>query len=208
MCTLAQLRAMNGELETARAVYRRARGMLQELGQGVTAASTGLDLAMVELRGGDTAVAEREVRADFDFLERSGETYFLSTMAAMLARLAREQGRDSDALALSERAESTAAADDVITQALWRAARAPVLARMGQVEVAEQMARRAIELLREAEAPSLQGDALVDLATVLRIAGKVDEAKGAVDNALALFNAKGDRPFADRAAALRAEFES
>ena len=207
MCSLAQLRAMNGELDSARALYRRARSMLHDLGQGVTAASTGLDLAIVELRGGDLAMAEREVRADFEFLEQAGETYFLSTMAALLARLAREQGRDADALALSQRSESAAASDDVLTQALWRAVRAPVLARAGQLEQAEQLARHAIALLREVEAPGYQADALVDLATVLRLAGKTDEAKQAADEALQLLLAKGDQPFAARAAALRAELD-
>jgi class 3 adenylate cyclase/tetratricopeptide (TPR) repeat protein len=207
MCSLAQLRAMNGELDSARALYRRARGMLHDLGQGVTAASTGLDLAMVELRGGDTELAEREVRADFEFLEKSGEAYYLSSMAAMLGRLAREQGRDAEALALTERARAAAASDDVLTQALWRAVQAPVLARSGQIEPAEQLARSAIELLRDVEAPGFLGDALVDLAAVLRLAGKIDEAKQAVDEALQLLHAKGDRPFAERAAALRADLD-
>ena len=35
LCTLAQLRAMNGEFEPARALYRRGRSLLRELGQGV-----------------------------------------------------------------------------------------------------------------------------------------------------------------------------
>jgi len=207
MCSLAQLRAMNGELEVARGLYRRARAMLHDLGQGLTAASTGLDLALVELHGGDLAAAEREVRADFDFLEKSGETYFLSTMAAVLGRLAREQGRDADALALSERAESTAMADDVLTQALWRTVRAPVLARAGRLEEAEQLAQAAVALLRDVEAPGFQGDALLDLASVLRAAGKVDDAQAALAKALDLLNAKGDRLFAWRALALQADLE-
>jgi class 3 adenylate cyclase/tetratricopeptide (TPR) repeat protein len=207
MCSLAQLRAMNGELDGSRVLYRRARSVLRDLGQGVTAASTGLDVALVELRGGDIALAEREVRADFEFLEKSGETYFLSTMAALLARLAHQQGRDAEALALTERAESTAVGDDVLTQAMWRAARAPVLARIGQLEQAEALARQAIALLREVEAPGYQGEALVDLAAVLRQAGKNDEARQMADEALQLLHAKGDRPFAARAAALRADLD-
>jgi predicted negative regulator of RcsB-dependent stress response len=47
----------------------------------------------------------------------------------------------------------------------------------------------------------------VDLAAVLRLAGKIDEAKQAVDEALQLLHAKGDRPFAERAAALRADLD-
>jgi len=59
MCALAQLYAMNGQLGTARDLYRRGRAMLRDLGEGVYAASTGIDLARVELLGGDLAAAER-----------------------------------------------------------------------------------------------------------------------------------------------------
>src|SRR5205085_6102782 len=67
-CSLAQLRAMNGQLEIAREQYRRGRAMLRELGQGIIAAANGMDVAQVELHGGDLASAEREVRADYEFL--------------------------------------------------------------------------------------------------------------------------------------------
>ncbi len=55
LCTLAQLRAMNGEFDAARALYRRGRSLLRDLGQGVNAASTGIDLLSVELLAGDLA---------------------------------------------------------------------------------------------------------------------------------------------------------
>ena len=84
------------------------------------AASTGLDVVVVELLAGDLATAEREARTDYEFLERQGETYFLSTMAALLARVVRDQGRDEEALALSRTAERTAAEDDLDAQVLWR----------------------------------------------------------------------------------------
>ena len=99
---MAQLRAMNGDFdEGARPVPTRP-ALLRDLGQGVTAASTGLDLRRVELLAGDLANAEREVKADYELLVQMGETYFLSTMAALLARVVREQGRDDEALALSK----------------------------------------------------------------------------------------------------------
>jgi hypothetical protein len=62
-------------------------------------------------------------------------------------------------------------------------------------------------LLRDVEAPGYQGDALVELAAVLQMAGKIDDAKQASDQAFQLLHAKGDRPFAARAAALRAELD-
>ena len=55
LCTLAQLHAMNGEFDKARALYRRGRDLLRELGQGLNAAATGIDVLIVELLAGDLA---------------------------------------------------------------------------------------------------------------------------------------------------------
>jgi tetratricopeptide (TPR) repeat protein len=201
LCTLAQLKAMNGELDAARTLYRRGRGMLRDLGQGVNAASTGLDLARVELLGGDLALAEREVRADYDFLASMGETYFLSTMAALLSRIVRDQGRDEEALVLSQAAEAATAEDDMESQALWRAVRAPIVARAGNPILAEELARTALEMVRKTEAPSMQADALAELAAVLRLGGKPDEARSVIDEAIALYASKGNVVAASRSTA-------
>ena len=204
MCALAQLKAMNGELDAARLLYRRSRALLRDLGQGVYAASTGIDLARVELHGGDLVLAQREVQADCDFLAAKGETYFLSTMAALLARIARDQGRDDEALALSRTAEQATAADDMESQALWRMVRAPILARAGDRQQAEQLARQAVELVRQTESPMLQADALAELATVLALADRDDEARAHRAEAIALYEAKGNRVMAERCNALGA----
>jgi predicted ATPase/class 3 adenylate cyclase len=192
MCVLGVLRAMNSELDAARALYRRARAMLRDLGQGVFAASTGIEVACVELHGGDLALAEREVRADYEFLEKTGEAYYLSTMAALLARIVRDQGRDEEALALSLAAEKASAEDDVESQGLWRAVRAPILARAGDFNTAEQLARSAVELTRRTESPVLQAEAMTELACVLILAGKTSAARAAIADAIALHRSKGD----------------
>lgn len=202
MCALAQLKAMNGELDAARLLYRRSRAMLRDLGQGVYAASTGIDLARVELHGGDLGLAQREVQADCDFLAAKGETYFLSTMAALLARIARDQGCDAEALVLSRTAEEATASDDTESQALWRMVRAPILARAGDWQQAEELARQAVELVRQTESPTLQADALAELAAVLALAVRDDEAKVYRDEAIALYAAKGNRVMAERCIAL------
>jgi class 3 adenylate cyclase/tetratricopeptide (TPR) repeat protein len=192
MCVLAQLKAMNGELEAARGLYRQGRAMLRDLGQGVTAASTGIELVLVELLGGDLAIAEREVRADYDFLAKVGESYYLSTMAALLSRVVRDQGRDDEALALSKTAEEATAADDIESQALWRSIRAPIVARSGNTTLAEELARTALEVIRRTEAPGLQANALSELASVLRLSGKIDEARRIIGDAITLYSSKGD----------------
>ncbi len=201
LCALSQLKAMNGELDEARALYRQGRATLHDLGQGVYAASTGLTIAHVELRGGDLAHAEREVRADYELLTRMGETYFLSTMAALLSRVVRDQGRDDEALVLSQAAEKAAATDDVESQALWRSIRAPVLARAGEPAMAEELARTAVDLVRGTEAPGLQADALCELASVLKLIGKAEEAREVMVDAIELHLSKGDVASARRSIA-------
>src|SRR6185369_2619947 len=145
MCKVAQLRAMNGDFADARTLYHQARSLLDDLGQSVNVATTSFDLGMVELLAGDPVAAERAVRPDYETLQAMGATYLLSSMGAILARAVRAQGRDDEALELTEAVESAAADDDVDAQVLWRGIRAPILARSGQIAEAEALARAAHE---------------------------------------------------------------
>jgi tetratricopeptide (TPR) repeat protein len=201
MLRLAQLKAMNDELGAARSLCRNARNLLRDLGEGVNAASAGIDVALVELLGGDLAFAEREVRVDIEFLSNAGETYYLSTMAALLSRLIRDQGRDDEALIWSKTAEQASAPDDVDSQALWRSVRAPIVARAGNLKLAEELARSACQIVKETEAPLLQADALTELAAVMRVAQRHGEAQQAAEAALTLYRTKGDVVSANRATA-------
>jgi class 3 adenylate cyclase/tetratricopeptide (TPR) repeat protein len=192
LCSLAQLKAMNGELQEARKLYRKGRSALRDLGDGVFAASTGISLALVELLGGDLALAEREVRSDYEFLLKQGENYYLSTIAALLSRVLRDQGRDSEALELTRIAERNSTPDDVDSEALWRSVRAPIMARSGDQAGAEALAQSAVDLVRTTEALGLQADALFELASVLQLAGKGARADAAISEAAALYKAKGN----------------
>jgi class 3 adenylate cyclase/tetratricopeptide (TPR) repeat protein len=200
-CIVAQLRAMNGEFEKARALYRSGRATLRDLGRGVTAAQTGVDVARVELLAGDLAAAERELRADCDFLIKAGETYVLSTVAAVFARIQREQGLDDAALALSKTAEEAAAEDDVDAQVQWRSVRAPILARRGEMADAEALARAAIALATSAEVPLLLAEAHADLAQVLVVGGRRAEARAEYLQAAEISAKKGDVVSATRSRA-------
>jgi tetratricopeptide (TPR) repeat protein len=201
-CKVAQLHAMNGDCDTAREMCLRARAVLRDLGLGVRAASASLDLAVIELLAGDAAAAERELRADCEMLERLGETFFLSTMAAWLARAVREQGRYDEALELTRLAERNAAADDIDAQVLWRSVRAPILARAGALEEAEALARASLDMARQTEVPGLHASALSDLASVLLLAKRPEEAQLALDEAVEIYTEKGDVMSAKRARAL------
>jgi tetratricopeptide (TPR) repeat protein len=192
LCMLATLRAMNGDLETARRLYQQGREMLRDMGEGVRAAASCIYVAWVELRGGDLATAEKEVRADYEFLERSGENYHLSGIAALLAQLHRDQGRDDDALPLLETAEKLSAPNDVQSQATWRSVKAPILARRGEYKQAEELARAAVDLLGKTDSPGQHADAMSELAAVLEASGRLNDALAANDEAVALYSRKGD----------------
>jgi len=201
LCMLAQLHAMNGEFDESRALYRRGRSLLRDLGQGLIAAGTGIDVLIVEMLAGDLAGAEREVMPDYEFLSQAGETYRRSTLAALLSRVVRNQGRDEDAMAYSIVAESISAEDDVDSQALWRSIRAPMLARAGKTNEAESMARSAVELLAGTDAPRSRADTLSELATVLAICGRYDEARETISEAIAIYRLKENIVSAKRATA-------
>ena len=198
-CIQAQLFAMNGEFDKARAMVRKGRHDLNDRGQGVMRAATAIDLARVELLAGDSSGAEREIRADYEFLLRRGETYLLSSIAAALGRLVRQQGRDAEALEFSQAAESAAAEDDVDAQVQWRAVRAPILARGGDAAAAQELARAAVRMARAAAAPLLQADALLDLGEVFEVAQRPEQARECYLEAGATAAAKGDVVTARRA---------
>ncbi len=192
LCTLAQLHAMSGDFTKARVLYRRGRGLLRELGKGLFAAGTGIDLLIVELLAGDLAGAEREVMPDYEFLKNASETYSLSTIAALLSRVIRDQGRDEEALRFSEVAERITATDDVDSQALWRSIRAPILARAGRWDEALSLARFAVELFQRSDSPQLRADALMELTSVLLLTGQVDDARRTIGESISLYRTKGD----------------
>jgi tetratricopeptide (TPR) repeat protein len=156
---------------------------------------------------GDAAAAEREIRPDCEMLQGMGETYFLSSMAPTLARALLAQGRDDDALPWIETAEQTAAEDDLDAQAECRCVRGLFLAGMGSLIEAETVVRKAVYMASQLETPSLRGASLVDLSTVLIQAGRSDEARQALGEAIAVYAAKGDRSSVARAEKLLAQIE-
>jgi ATP/maltotriose-dependent transcriptional regulator MalT len=207
MCKLAQLRAMNGEFDEARTMYQQARAMLDDLGSTVNVATTSFDLGMIELLADDPAAAERALRADYDTLVQLGATYLISSMGAILARAVRAQGRDDEALELTRAVETAADDDDVDAQVLWRSIRAPILARAGQLAEAEAMARSAHEKASRTEMPSLRGYALTELASVLQLAARIEEARATLGEATAIYENKGDIVSAARTKRMLAAME-
>ena len=85
----------------------------------------------------------------------------------MLAQAVYAQGQLAEAEQLSLMAADAGAAEDLVTQVIWRGVEAKVLARRGRPKQAESLAREAVALVAPTDLLSHHGDAMLDLAAVL-----------------------------------------
>ena len=121
-----------------------------------------------------------------------GEQAYLSTTAAFLARAVFAQAAIRlEAERLTQVSDGTAADDDLVSQAMWRGTRARILARRSDGD-AERFARESVELSLETDGLTMQADALVDLAETLRLLHRGGEAMDVLDDAIGLYQAKGN----------------
>jgi tetratricopeptide (TPR) repeat protein len=130
-----------------------------------------------------------------------GERGYLSSVAAFLAQALYGQGRLDEADDLACRAQANAAPDDLWSQVLSRGTRAKVCASHGAHEEAERHAREAVGRAAATDALDLHGNALIDLADTLALAGRNEEAAACVADALRLYERKGNDVSAERARA-------
>ena len=191
------LKAMVGDFDEARELIAAARAQFEELGQSFPLARSSQEAALVELMAGDPAAAEKDLRAGMAALEAMGEKAFLATSAALLARCLNAQERFEEALQASNVSEE-AAGDDPSMKAEWGPARAVALAKKGDLDEAEKIAREALGLAAEPEDPLIRGYALYSLAEVLISADRSAEAKPLLDEALALYEGKGVVPLIEQ----------
>jgi predicted ATPase/class 3 adenylate cyclase len=189
--SLAGLHAMDGRFELARELLAASSAIFEDLGQTLNSSVSHVD-AIVEMLAGDAAAAERHLLAGYHALEKMGDRAFLSTTAAYLAHAIHAQGRDDEAERFTRISEELGSRDDRISQVVWRSARAKIAAGRGDVAGAEALAREAVRIGALTDFVSSRGDALIDLAQVLRASGRIPEARAAATEALSLYEQKGN----------------
>jgi DNA-binding SARP family transcriptional activator len=188
---LASLHAMTGDFEQARELVREGNAILGELGRMESAVSH--HEALVELLAGRPDAAEARLRVGYEELGRmGGDGALLATTAAMLAQAVYEQDRLEEALELCELSAGTAPPEDLVTQVVWRGVRAKALARREQHAEAQALAHEAVALVETTDLVTHHGDALLDLATVLRLAGLSADADAAFEAGCSLHERKGN----------------
>ena len=187
---LAYLHALADRPHEARQRFGWSRAIYEELGMTFAVALRSLIPATIERVAGDPRAAERQLVWANEVLEEAGENEVRSTVAAMLADVLQDEGREDEAERLARSSAEAAADDDVGSQVLWRSALAKVLAARGDSS-AEPLAREAVELAARTDMLSLHGGALLDLARVEALLGRGPTA-ATLAEARALFARKGD----------------
>jgi tetratricopeptide (TPR) repeat protein len=187
----AQALALLGRFDESRTRARTLREELEERGAHVWLAITLWMQARVEHIAGDPAAAVEFGSRSAALLEEMGERSWRSTVIAGEADDLYELGDLEAAWTLAERAEELGASDDIATVLIVLEVRAKVLARRGDFAEAERLAREAVELSRTVAIVEAKGQAYEDLAEVLALAGKTAEAVQALEEALAIYEAKG-----------------
>lgn len=202
MNPLAALHAMRCEFEAAERCLAQANETLTLLGHVDAAVSH--HEAYVRLLAGRPDLAEVPLRAGIEKLASVSDGRLLGTTGALLAQALVAQGRRDEAADMCRLAADRAGDDDIVSQVIWRGAKARLLAAAGHGAEAETCAREAVALVRVTDLLSHHGDAMLDLAEVLRTCSRADEARAAVAAALELYEQKGNVAGGARARSLLA----
>jgi class 3 adenylate cyclase/tetratricopeptide (TPR) repeat protein len=189
----AQLEAMRGRIDAGRDLIAHAKGLVEELGPEIRSPTPPCE-AFIERLAGDAAAAERVLRPWCERLERIGDLSSLASGAPQLADALFAQGRNEDALRMTERwrPERLTSPEDADAHVVWRRVRAKLLARAANFREAERLAREATEIAAGTDFLNLRANAVADLAEVLRLAGKPEESAVALQEAIRLYEQKGN----------------
>ena len=201
LVVMGGLEALRGEFDEAHSLVGTARERYLELGQRARAAEIVDPVqAGIDLVAGDALAAEAVLRSSCERLQAMQAFSALATRAAQLAEALFRLDRHDEAEEWTRVSESNTRADDIGAQFSWRGVRAKLEARHGNAEAGEALAREGVALAERTDAVNQHAMALLDLADVLRVAQRPDEAVPVVEGALALFERKGNVPDAARAA--------
>jgi predicted ATPase/class 3 adenylate cyclase/DNA-binding SARP family transcriptional activator len=194
---LAGLHAMQGSFELARELLASSRAAFEELGLTLNSAVSH-HAATVELLAGDPAAAEGSLRRGYATLEAMGDRAVLSTTAALLGRAVLDQDRTEEAEELAKISAELAADEDLSTQILWRGVRARTLVQCGAPDEAENLAREAVAFAQRTDFLNTRADAVADLGIVLQGLRRAADARAAFEDAVRLYESKGNLVAAER----------
>ncbi len=185
---LAGLRAMQGDFDQARTLQARSRELQEELGQRLRIVNVGAILAaeIAELAGRPEEAVSM-LRWAYDTLDEMGAWSATATIAAFLAEALCLAGHYDEVEEVSRISEN-APESDIVTQVLWRTARARAIVNRDP-ETAEALAREALATAQSTDYPDLEARALVSVAEVV---SPGEEASRLREAARRLYEQKGN----------------
>jgi class 3 adenylate cyclase/tetratricopeptide (TPR) repeat protein len=188
LAALSGLRALEGDIAAARGLRAEAEDIYRDLGQRMSIAGLTQVAAQIERLAENPAAAEAELRNGLEILHGTGSE---ALQQAWLSAALVAQGRYEEAREPAEAARAIASTEDVLDQVVWRGALARVEAATGDLKSALSLARNAVDQASLTDGLTMQADALIDLAAVLRVAGDTEEAERSANEAVALYKRKG-----------------
>ncbi len=194
--------AMLERFDAARTQAAASSEVFEELSQPRWSAEAAYVTGLIDWWEGDAAAAERAMRTSHRSFERRGETTDAALVAADLAQVLLDQGRDAEAHMLARSIVRDAPSFALEPQIAWRRAVAKVTALRGDRPGAVALAREAVRLASATDFLTIHGDALVDLAHVL-LPDRPEDAIAAADAAFDRFERKGNLTGARQARSAR-----
>ena len=197
LSNLGGLNAMKGHFEHARELAAEGHRLRCELGHDLAVAHGTQTRGLIEMLAGDVDAAIDEFQRGLADLEAMGEEAYLGTQAALLARALCAVGKNDEAGRFVERSRAATESDES-AKAEWGPTKARLLARKGNLEEAISLAEETLRLTRAGQDVLSRGDSLTSAAEVFALAGRVDEARLHLVEALELYRAKGIKAWEDK----------
>ena len=185
-------------VERADELLARWRSAVDELGDSIWLFA--INFGFVALAD-DPEAAERDLRPWYEALRRIGEKSHFSSVAGTAGPSGVRTGTLRRGRSAQPEERTGGATQRHPLHILWRTARAQALAHTGELGAAEALAREAVVFAAESDFLDSHGEALTELAEVLYLADRVDEAASALEQAIQLHERKGNLLSAARARA-------
>jgi class 3 adenylate cyclase/tetratricopeptide (TPR) repeat protein len=198
LLSLGCLRLMGGQTRVGRDLYRQSEAINRDLGLRLLAAAQATLTGWSELVAGDVTTAETLLRTGYAELDEMGERVLLSSTAAELGRVLCEKGSYDEADRFAATSEELSGPGDAFNSSLIAGIRARVLASRGDLDAASGAAQEAVARAAAGDCLELRADAYRALAYVLQASGQAEGAEAALQDALRLYEEKGNLIAAER----------
>jgi class 3 adenylate cyclase/tetratricopeptide (TPR) repeat protein len=186
LSTLGFVAALRGDFDVARGLYEESRTLAQEFGMPAFVGNE----ADAELLAGNGPAAERVLREELAELEQIGDLGHYTSLVLPLVDALVLQGRGEESEHEVELAARHVIDDDADAQMGLHSSKAVLLLLRGDVVAAEIHAREAVAVARRTEYTIAHMRALRGLADVLSAAGRPEEAREALEQAILLAREK------------------